>query len=247
MTLFEPLEQEVALWHAAGREATLWWRDDDAVAPTPAFDRLLSVARGLPIAVAAVPATATLALAERLATDTSVGIIQHGYAHTNHRPAAEKSAEFAADRPLAVMQAELAAGWRTLAEVFGTRARPILVPPWNRIAPDLAHALRGYAALSTFGRRRQRHIGRTLVLNAHVDPVRWKEGRSFIGGDAVIDRLAEHLAARRTGACDPEEATGLLTHHLVHCDQLWDFLAEAVPRLQRMAGVRFLTLDELTR
>jgi hypothetical protein len=247
MTLFRPLEQEVALWRAAGREATVWWRDDDAVAPTAAFDRLLALARGVPIAIAAVPVGVSVELAARLATDVSVGIIQHGFAHLNHRPVGEKSAEFAADRPLADMLAELATGWRTVATVFGTRARPILVPPWNRIAPDLAAALRGYSGLSTFGRRRQRHIGRALVLNAHVDPIRWREDRTFIGGDAVVARLVEHLAARRTGACDPEEVTGLLTHHLAHDEALWAFLEEALPRLKRMIGLRFLTLDELTQ
>ena len=31
------VESELGHWQRAGRVATLWWRDDDAAAPTPAL------------------------------------------------------------------------------------------------------------------------------------------------------------------------------------------------------------------
>ena len=37
------LEAELDLWQAAGRTASFWWRDDDAVAATPALSRLLAL------------------------------------------------------------------------------------------------------------------------------------------------------------------------------------------------------------
>ena len=38
---WDRLEREIDAWAAAGREATLWWRDDDAVAATAELERLL--------------------------------------------------------------------------------------------------------------------------------------------------------------------------------------------------------------
>ena len=37
------LDAELDLWAAAGRVAGGWWRDDDAVAPTPALESLLTI------------------------------------------------------------------------------------------------------------------------------------------------------------------------------------------------------------
>ncbi|HUA50624.1 MAG TPA: hypothetical protein VMB81_00595, partial [Candidatus Sulfotelmatobacter sp.] len=63
------LEREFAQWAAAGRTATLWWRDDDAVAPSAALDRLLTLGAGrAPVALAVVPEPAGEPLARRLAT-----------------------------------------------------------------------------------------------------------------------------------------------------------------------------------
>ena len=47
---------ELNRWQEAGRVATLWWRDDDAVAPSRALERLVSVAGRIPLALAVIPA-----------------------------------------------------------------------------------------------------------------------------------------------------------------------------------------------
>ena len=67
---WDRLDRELAAWAAEGREATFWWRDDDAVAATPALDRLLRLTEsgGVPLALAVIPAPAEPGLAERLAT-----------------------------------------------------------------------------------------------------------------------------------------------------------------------------------
>ena len=41
MTSWADLGAELGQWAAEGREATLWWRDDDAIEPTPALDRMI--------------------------------------------------------------------------------------------------------------------------------------------------------------------------------------------------------------
>jgi hypothetical protein len=64
-----------------------------------------------------------------------------------------------------------------------------------------------------------------LQCNTHVDLVAWRRERAFIGTAAALGRLIGHLEARRRGAADADEATGVLTHHLVMTDPAWEFLA----------------------
>src|SRR5882762_9167952 len=74
------LDAELDLWAAQGRIARLWLRDDDAVEPSPALDRLLAVCNGhgVPLLLAIIPAGAGLALAQRLAGEANVLPCQHG-------------------------------------------------------------------------------------------------------------------------------------------------------------------------
>ena len=63
---WDALEAELDLWQSAGRTATFWWRDDDAIAWTPALERLLELAEDTPIAIAVIPGNAETGLAEPL-------------------------------------------------------------------------------------------------------------------------------------------------------------------------------------
>ena len=47
---------ELDRWEEAGLVAQFWWRDDDAVAPSPRLDRLMAVAESAPVALAVIPA-----------------------------------------------------------------------------------------------------------------------------------------------------------------------------------------------
>jgi len=232
MTAWRDFEVELATWAEAGRTPTLWWRDDDAVASTPALDRLLAATEGVPLMLAVIPQPLEPSLAPRLER-TSAYVVQHGWAHQNHRPPGQKACEIGEDRPLSVVEAELRQGATRLRQAFGPRFRPWLVPPWNRIDPAIAARLPalGYAGLSTFEPRRD-----VFRVNAHVDPIAWKDGRRFIGPEKTLSRLSAHLAARRRGEVDPEEPTGLLTHHLVHDAELWRFLEG----FRRVPGVRWV-------
>ena len=102
MTSWRNLSAELDAWAAAGRSATLWWRDDDAVAPSPELDRLLTLARArdLPLALAVIPARASQDLADWLvAQPARATLVQHGYAHQNHARKGEKKAEFKLNAP----------------------------------------------------------------------------------------------------------------------------------------------------
>src|SRR5262249_1627083 len=158
-------------------------------------------------------------LARRLATAPFARVLQHGWRHKNHRPPGERSAEYAADRPLDVMTAELAGGREKLQDLFGARFLPVMVPPWNRIDTAVVAALPGlgWRALSVFGARTKSAIA---TVNTHADPIAWKAGRGFVGDAKALSDVVDHLQARRAGRVDADEPTGLLTHHLGHDDAL---------------------------
>ena len=153
---------ELEAWAAAGLTATLWWRDDDATEPNHALWRLrrISEAARVPVTLGVIPAAARPALVGMVESWMEVTPVQHGFSHTNHARSGAGQAEFTANRPLAEMVAELRAGDRIMKELFGARALPVLVPPWNRIPATLAAILddQGFIGLST-------HSARDLATN----------------------------------------------------------------------------------
>ena len=241
------LDAELAAWRKEGRAATLWWRDDDAGDATPALRRLvaLSEAHAAPLALATVPAWATPALAAAVqSAGEIVTVLQHGYAHVNYAPAGQTKFELGPERPAPIVVAELAQGWQLLEARFGAQFLPVLVPPWNRMAPYLPPYLAElrYCGLSQFGPRTRRLPVRGLLqVNAHVDIVHWKGPvPRFVGEAKLVDAFVEHLAARRGGEADADEPTGLLTHHAAHDDACWAFVEALLRRLAAHAAVRWL-------
>lgn len=231
------LEAELQRWPPGA--ASLWWRDDDAVAPSAALDRLLGLAVR-PVALAVVPAGLDPALPGFLA-GRPVDVLQHGFAHENREPAGSKRSELGPARPLAERRAALGRGRQMLTKAFGVRALPVLVPPWNRIEGGLADLLAGdgYVGLSAYGPRRGPAPAGLAVVNAHVDIIDWRGGRRFIGREATIELALTHLAARREGRADAAEPTGLLTHHLVMDDDAFDFVGEFLDRTGRHPSVQW--------
>jgi hypothetical protein len=240
VTRWQALADEDARWGESGRAAELWWRDDDASDVTPSLDRLVGLARdtGMPLALAVVPAQATAALADRLADEPLVDVLQHGYAHANHALAPEKNIELGTQRPAMMTLGELATGWMALERLFGPRALPVMVPPWNRIAPVLVPTLPeiGYRGLSTFGPRARVHPVRGLLqVNTHVDLIDWKGGRVFAGEDAALGVLVTALERARSGGGEP---VGILSHHLAMDAGAWDFLRSLCERMKTLENIR---------
>lgn len=224
MSTWQDLSRELDAWRDADRTATFWWRDDDATRVTPALELLIELQRKhqAPLALAVIPARAEPALAERVGAIPQIAIFQHGWAHENHAPVGAAKAELGPHRPVAYMLGELARGQLVLDRLFG-RMPDVLVPPHNRIAPALATALpsAGYVGLSTYNPRKREIPGLTEV-NTHIDIMDWAT-RAFVGTGPALALAVGHLRARRTGAVDPAEPTGLLTHHLAHDDAAWTF------------------------
>ncbi len=245
-----PLDRELDHWAQAGLTLPLWWRDDDAVAPSAALDRLIALAdeTGLPVHLAVIPAHADPALAGAVPSDPRLIPVVHGWAHVSHAPEGEKKAEFGAHRPLPAMAREARDGLIRLRALFGPALQPIFVPPWNRIAPELLPALPGlgYRVLSTFTPRKSKTPAPGLLqVNTHLDPIDWRGSRSLVEPAALIAQVAAQLADRRQGHTDADEPYGILTHHLVHDAPIWAFTTALLHRL--MAGpVRAWTLPAET-
>lgn len=218
------LRRELDQWDAAGRTATLWWRDDDAVTPGPILNRLAESAAGAPVSLAVIPALADPALEGALARFDGFTVIQHGYAHRSHARDGEKKCEFPASRDTAAMLDELDTGRERLAALFGNRFRPALAPPWNRIADSLPGQLEtiGIHGLSTY-RRVDRPAGPRCWVDTHCDIIDWRGSRGYVGDAAALGLIVDHLRSRRTGD-GLDEPTGVMTHHIVHDEDSWIFL-----------------------
>lgn len=244
------LTAELDAWGAQGLVATFWWRDDDAVAPTPELDRLLATAAAAGVApgLAVIPAVAAPELTARLGECALSGlaVLQHGFGHVDH--GAARKTELGPERPVAARRDELARGAALLAQWFGPRALPILVPPWNRIGADLVPALPGigFAGLSCYRARTARWAAPGVVqANTHVDIVDWQAGKRFLGEAGALALAINHLAARRSGRVDIDEPTGLLTHHLVQDDASWRFADDLIARTRGHRAARWLTPAEV--
>jgi len=235
-TDWHPLEQELQAWMDRGLTLPLWWRDDDAIEPTPHLDQLtrLSETLDLPVHLAVIPRDATAALARYIATSSQLIPIVHGWAHQNHAPQGDKKAEFEAHRPVERVLADAGRGLNTLRTLLGKTLTPMFVPPWNRISDDVTLGLAelGYTSLSTFKPRSSPEAAPGLAqINTHLDPIHWKGSRSLVPPQQLLDQVTRQLNARRTGAADAVEPYGILTHHLVHDAAIWDFTASLLSRL----------------
>ncbi|ACL61964.1 glycosyltransferase [Methylobacterium nodulans] len=229
---WSPLDEALARLAGAGRTLTLWWRDDDACAHTPALDRLLALSRrtGVPVALAAIPGRAAPSLAARLAAEDEIDCLVHGLIHENHAPAGKK-AELGPHRPPALLEDEARRALALARARFGRPPLPVLVPPWNRIAPELPPALPGlgYRGFSAFGLRGPALPG-LIQVNTHIDPVAWHApGRGLVDPAVLLPRAAETIGQ----AAERDEPVGLLTHHLVQDAATWAFCAALLERLTR--------------
>ena len=247
------LIDELDRWEEADRVTTLWWRDDDAVAPSAPLDHLLSIDETVPIALAVIPAPAGPELAAclsrhaRLSRRSRVTVLQHGWCHVNHS-ADRKKSEFPADRPVEEIVPELTAGRIRLMQLFGLRALPVLVPPWNRLDDALLPFLSG-CGLSAISRAKPRRRAMPITgiteANIHVDLVAWTDGRGFIGERAALGGLIAHLRARRRGSACSAEPTGILTHHLVQSEETDLFLYRLFEVTGAHPAVRWLDAAEV--
>jgi len=234
------LADELDAWAERGSVARLWWRDDDALEPTPQLEGLIDLANGVPLGLAVIPAMAGPDLADVLSGAPHVAVMQHGWRHANHGGTGKKS-EFPASRSAGEVARELAAGRDRLANLFANAFVPILAPPWNRFAPEFEPLLSaaGLFGLSGLAQRRKPAPADIAGVDVHLDLVDWHGGRGFIGEAAALGGLLAELRARRLDG-EPNSAIGILTHHLVMDASAVAFLADLLDLTCSHRAVRWV-------
>ncbi len=247
MSPWQDLQAELDLWQEEGRIASFWWRDDDAISPSPELERLIKIAKAhdVPLALAIIPQAATRQLAQRLEQEPLVSVLQHGFAHENHAPADEKKQEFGPHRGRKAMLADIYAGAKLFAPFKNHCA--VFVPPWNRIDKKLLPVLPGLGIRGISGfapRKADDGVPGLARVNAHIDPVNWRSGRKFAGERPVLAGITAHLAARRRGEVDADEPTGLLSHHLIHDEACWKFIERFVDLTRHCRAVKWLSAGQ---
>lgn len=227
---------------AEGAAVHLWLRDDDAIEPTAQLSRLLdrSSRWQIPMTLAVIPAPATTALAELLEGRREISVAVHGWDHRNHAPPPEKKQELGLHRDPPAVLATLSGGLQRIYALFGERAVPLLVPPWNRIAPALVAGLPelGYEGLSVFGRDKPSPVP---LFNTHVDIIDWKGSRGGRGIDELYGDATAYLLAKG----GPARVLGVLTHHLVHDDAAWQFLDDLFELTIAHPACRWVSIRQL--
>lgn len=241
--IWQPLTTELARWRQAGRTADLWLRDDDAIEPIAALDRLLAMtaSHAVPAALAVIPAPTGTQLAERLARESHVTVAVHGWSHENHAPQGEKKQELGRHRPREIVLAELSEGRARLQRLHSGRFAPLLVPPWNRIDTDLLPHLAGvgFSALSVFGAPGPSPI---RLLNSTVDIMDWRGNRGGRDHAALVSEIVAQLELAFRGEGGP---VGLLSHHLVHDEVAWNFLDRLFEVTAASGACRWRSVGEL--
>ncbi len=225
---------------AQGKPAQLWWRDDDAVEPSAPLDRLLALSEAwrIPLTLAVIPQPTGAALVARLDQAARITVALHGWAHTDHAAGQGKKQELGLHRPIAVVLDELKAGLDKLRALHGPRFAPLLVPPWNRIAPELLDHLPGIsiAALSVFGPAQPAPLP---IINTHVDVMDWRGTRGGRSTDVLFTDLATALTIH------PYQPIGILTHHLVHDIHVWAFLDALFALTQDHPGCNWASVQDI--
>jgi hypothetical protein len=242
-SVFHDLERELERWRDEGLAPRFWLRDDDAVRPTPALDRLLGLVRkyDAPLLLAVIPVDATEALAEAIGGEKLVTPAVHGYAHRRHTPDDMPAIELGGERPVEEILAELKAGRAMLHRLFGERLSGILVPPWNRLSREVAARLHeiGFSALST---NSWHEDGSALPqINTHIDIVDWANDWRGQTIEWAMGELLRRLEQARERGGAP---LGILSHHLAHDEQAWTTL-DALVRYLKERNFAFEKADAL--
>ncbi len=243
--VWQPVLDELAHWRNAGLKAELWLRDDDAVEPAPLLDRLMDLTEEfeVPVALAIIPSRTGPALARRLDGARHIHPLIHGWSHDNHAPPTEKKQELGHHRPREAVLRDLAMSLARLSELYGERLTPMLVPPWNRIAPDLLDGLPalGFTGLSAFGHKLASRPG-LAVANTHIDIVDSHAGNACRDHAVLVAALTKELReARATGG----RPVGILSHHLVSDAEAFRFLRALFAKAAQSGAVNWRTPREV--
>jgi hypothetical protein len=258
------VQKELCLWQRQGLLARVWVRDDDATEVTEALRKLERIARrfSIQIGLAVIPAKVKQALVIHLQTRSEMFYpMCHGYMHTNHSTKGTP-AEFGDDRPLAEIVEEVRLASAAFSAHF--QQTPVFVPPFNCISRSLERKITqlGFKGLSRSPRMPQRQLTKinsriahlpslprhlafaTQNVDVHIDIIDW-ETHSAKSPNEVASALLGELRMRRKGYLAHHTPIGILTHHLVHDDQIWQSIEDLLENLAAEPAVRLCAAADI--
>jgi predicted glycosyltransferase len=239
------LRASLKLIQAEGKEVQIFFRDDDIDEDEETLIRLLDLflSHGAPLNLAVIPDLLSDATVKRLLTrelwiPESLGLIQHGWRHTNHEQEGRKC-EFGISRSLADKFNDIARGKARLEEAFGPRFYPAFTPPWNRCTPDTFGLLDelGFLVLSKDRGKEPVEGHRFQEISTTLDLYRWKDGATLKPADEIVPALISQMREL--------DRVGILLHHKVMDDTAFTFLDQLLKELRQFPVVRFHTLKTL--
>jgi predicted deacetylase len=257
--------RELDVWKDGGLRARFWVRDDDAVEMSGQLAQLHDIAdrHELNIGLAVIPGKMRPGFVDILAQMRKRFYpMCHGWVHADYgRPG--KPGEFGRDRPFSRLRSDAEQAYTVFSNCFGT-TRAIFVPPNGRITFGLRKALPriGFAAVSTGPSYFERKILRMSSalpwmpavairmasviprFDVHIDVMDWRR-KTARDSEAVAAEIVENLHLRRRGFLAPDHPIGLLTHHLVHDEQVWRLCNELLDALSAHETVDFVRADSL--
>lgn len=246
MSDWQMLADEIQLWSSP---VQFWWRDDDAVANTGALQRLLMLADQftIPVHLAVIPHSlqASLSVINKAQHRRNCYVLQHGYDHQSYALEGQRKIELGGSQDVPELLQKLTLGQQLLQSRFGEQYLNILVPPWNRIADDVACALPdvGYVQLSVLGSKKQSETD--FNLNVHIDIIDWKQ-RCFAGEEVILTKLVSYLRDTRLAGLSADiKPCGLMTHHLDHDLNCWLFISNFFEFCQQQDNIEWLGGQQL--
>jgi hypothetical protein len=244
----QPLRAAIEEWKRACGNAPFFLRDDDAARATPRLQRLLGICRqtDTQVMLSVIPGRVQPDLVETIMECEFAVPVQHGYQHESHSTIEGVKSEFPDEEALEPQHDRARRGIEDMANAFGDRFMPILVPPWNNISQKLVANLAsvGIAGLSCSGRRGGSDRYNIKLFNSWVSLNDFSKLEEPFDPAIIVDKYMRTIGNRLTQAKDRLEPIGLTTHHLVTSEEQFRFL-HALIETVREAGGQWLSPEEL--
>ena len=248
--VLEDLLRELREWKIIGKVARFWWRDDDASKDTTELRRLLVLAENVETAVglAVIPQQADQTLA-KLISEAPCCVWQHGWRHLwqyDGVAGGYSQGEFGTGRTLELMMVDAQRGQEALDHIFGEAGwQRVFVPPFHALSPEFKSLLPslGYCGLSA-GLPLTPLIDTIAEVNAETDLMHWPT-RRFAGSQTIVTSLVEQLQTRRQGLVSPHVPIGILSHHLAHDEDAWQFLTDLLSLLKSHSATELVPANVL--
>jgi hypothetical protein len=228
-----------------GRMLEFWWRDDDLADGDDRLPAFSEISRQLGIAplVAVVPGRRTAGAVVAADMPASWSYAQHGWEHRNHSPAGQGRNEFGELRPPADVKADLVRGREVMMDQFADQYLDVFVPPWHSFADTHETLINsvGYRGFSGGDLRVRANLASDVVQAAsHVDLLEWSGGRAVLCPPDMLKRRLDRPLQHRAMSKSRNVRVGILSHHRVMSDAIWDYFSRFVEKSRAYDIVRWL-------